>query len=52
MRTKMIYLMMLLTSLSIFSCTRDSVDDDTELSIQFANTGDDEKDPDKRDEGE
>ena len=51
MKTKMIYLMILISSLSLFSCTTDTVDDDAELSIQLAGTGDDEKEPDKRDDG-
>ncbi len=51
MRTKMIYLMIAIFSLTLFSCTTDSMDDDAELSIQLSGTGDDQKHPDERDDG-
>ena len=52
MKTKMIYLMIAIFSLTLISCTTDTMDDDSELSIQLAGTGDDQKDPDKRDDGD
>ena len=52
MKTKMIYLMILISSLSLFSCTTDTVDDDAELSILLAGTGDDQEEMGKRDDGE
>ena len=52
MKTKMIYLMIAIFSLTLLSCTTESVEDEAYLSIQLAGTGDDQPDMGKRDDGE